>query len=234
MRPILFRFAVLFSMVMVVAPDILPVFEPVEAEGAPRRRRGRRVSRYQSNRANQARYRQQRRGRSQRLAQYNRARVASINRARQAAYTRLARAQTSDANALAARLNNPANVPNVVNKDYQLQMSEKLSVGALTPSGRKNSFEDIAVGQTITVTLVREKDDPADPTKKTTTTIGQLTGRVVKVEGNTVKELTLRVSSYQYGGKNGETTVIPVVPDQAVTSVLIRSQPQGVAGLFNQ
>jgi hypothetical protein len=150
------------------------------------------------------------------------------------AYARLNQAQANYANRLANALNNPANTPTILNKDYRLQMSEKLRVVSLTPDGKIYAFEDIKVGQTITVTLMSEKVDPKDPTKKTQTTRGQLTGRVTEVSAESLKALTLRVTSYQYGAKNGATTNIPPVPGQFATSILIRNQPSGAAGLFKQ
>lgn len=224
MRPMLFRCAVLCTLALVVAPDVLPLFEAETASAAPARRRGRRVSRYQQNRAQSARLRQQQRVRAQQLARFNQAQMAALAR------LRMNNANLATANRLQGGAPGLGNGPMLVNKDYQLQIADPVKVSSLVPLGKQATFEDVAVGNTVTVTIVQEKDEAG----KTRAANGELTGRVVKVESNSVKELTLRVSSYQNGAKNGEATVVPPVAGQSVTALLIRTRAQGAAGLFKQ
>ncbi|MBY0524440.1 MAG: hypothetical protein K2R98_13625 [Gemmataceae bacterium] len=252
MRPMSFRCAVLLSLVLVTAPDALPVFEATTADAqvggaqrrpAPRRRRPA-VSRYQTSRSRNARNVQQRRLQTQRLAQLNRSRSLAAQRSRMNAFRRPNPYAFQRPNPYAMNQNrflpgaypgmpNPAYTPVLVYKDYRVQFGENVSVSSLTPLGRKATIEDVAVGQTVTVTIVKEVD--SDTPSKTPTTPGQLTGQVVKSESNSAtQELTVRVSSYQYGAQAGNTTTIPPVPGQSVSAVLIRSKAQGAAGLFNK
>lgn len=250
MRSFLFRGAVILSMVMVVAPDVVPTFEPPEAaEAAPRRRANRRrVNRSQAARARNARASAQRRQRSQQLARLNRARA---NRARMNAYARnnafRNRANRNRATAYRpspyqmnanrfgggfAGMPNQAYTPVVVYKDYQLQLGENVAVSSLTPLGRKATLEDVAVGQTVSVTVIKEQGVSGGVKAQAP---GQLTGQVVKVESNSAsQEVTLRVAAYQYGGQNGQIILVAAAPGQSVSGITIRSRPQGAAGLFRQ
>lgn len=244
MRTYLFRGAVVFSLALVLAPDLLPTFEPPTVEAAPRRRSNRRYSRSQGARARAARAVQQRRLRNQRVARLNRARATrnrayANNRARANAIARRnAYRPGYRPNPYAARPNpyalaaaQAAYAPVIIYKDYQLQLGENLSVGSLTPLGRKATVEDVDVGQTVSVTLVR---DPS--AGKNQGAPGQLTGQVVKMESNSAaQQLTVRVASYQYGGRAGETTTVPPAPGQSVSGITIRSKASGnAAGLFKQ
>jgi hypothetical protein len=201
---------------------------PASAEAQQRRRSNRRrASNAQAARQRAARAAQQRRLRNQQAARRNRA--VAAQRARMAAQARANyNRQAAAARASAGRAN--ANLPVIVYKDYQLQLGENVNVSSLTPLGRKATVEDVAVGQTVSLTLVKEQTETGK-----TAAPGQLTGLVVKVETNSVaQELTVRVASYQVGGKAGETTTIPV-PDVSVTGIVIRSRAAAnVAGLFKQ
>lgn len=244
MRSILIR--VLFAMALVV-------FVPVTVEAARARQPVRRVSRYQANRAAALRAAQQRLW-AQRQAQVNRARAAQ---ARRAAYARnpgryyrrpynrgygYNRGYRYGYNPATAAYNAGLNAglsqarmnaaPTVVSKDYEFQMSDPLSVRSLLSGSKEKSFEDLEVGQTVTVTLVREKVlNTSDSTAKTRSPAGQLTGVVVNAEDASVKTLTLRVSAYGYPGQ-AENQTIPVVPGQFVSMVQIRREAPGVGALF--
>lgn len=236
MKSRLFLSVVVVAIAMVLAPDLIPCVEPASAEAAPQRRRTnnrRRASNSQANRSRAARAAQQRRLRNQQLARLNRARTNNANQARmnaaRANYNRLAAARLNPNARPGAGAN--ANVPVVVYKDYQLHLGENINVTSLTPLGRKAAVEDVAVGQTVSVIVAKE---PSVTGKANAP--GQVTGQVVKIENNSAsQELTVRVASYQVGGKAGEATTVAAVAGQSVTGITIRSKAaQNVAGLFKQ
>lgn len=92
--------------------------------------------------------------------------------------------------------------------------------------GYNATYEELKIGQTCRVTIARKRTDPADPEKVTWVTIGQATGKIVKLEDTSIKQLALRVATQPtVGGQKKGNNEVPADPNKALTMIVILSEP---------
>lgn len=92
--------------------------------------------------------------------------------------------------------------------------------------GYNATYDELKIGQTCRVTIARKRTDPADPDKVTWVTVGQATGKIVKLDDTSLKQLVLRVATQPtIGGQKKGNNEVPADPNKALTMIVILSEP---------
>jgi hypothetical protein len=96
--------------------------------------------------------------------------------------------------------------------------------------GYAAKYEDLQIGQTVRVTLCRQRVDPKDPEKVTYITLNTLTGKVQRMDENSsMKQVVVRVRGAQQPQRqnnnmnNNNVTEVPADPNKFATMIVIYS-----------